>query len=427
MKLIKFFIKLIFGNHFTNKLILFKAALRTNYFRATRKLKSSEQFNKKYGTSIERYAADFGQTYFGYYDITPFSLNNQYLLAQVVPSFHTQDVNKKFIRIGYFDREAKDGFNEVDQTTTWCWQQGCRLQWFPKNENELIFYNKIIEQNYGSVVQNIKNKKIIQRYRHPIYDIDSSGSLGLTLNFSRLQRLRPGYGYSNYIDKTEGVKIPDDDGIWRIDMNSGLSECIITLDQLSKIKPNDSMFNAQHYVNHLSSNPSGTRFMFFHLWTQNEKRYNRMLTCDYEGKNLHILEDQGNVSHYSWKNDDEIIATVYLPGIGCRYKKYRDLSNQKEVLYDNLLKSDGHPSYSPRTNDLLLDTYPDKYRELYLFLLTEKGKLKLIEKFYSPVKFFGEVRCDLHPRWDRIGESACVDSTHDGNRALYVINVKNIE
>ena len=63
------------------------------------------------------------------------------------------------ILVGYFDRNGDTGFRLVGESSTWCWQMGCRLQWFPEHENEFVIYNKIVDRAYGSVVQNIRTKK----------------------------------------------------------------------------------------------------------------------------------------------------------------------------------------------------------------------------------------------------------------------------
>ena len=373
---------------------------------------------------IEKFSVSGGQTFFGYYDLTPFSKDNNTILAMVGPRNNSTSFRNKEIVVGYFDRNSDSSFRHVDESSTWCWQMGCRLQWFPEHENELVIYNKIVDHAYGSVVQNIKTKEILRSYKKPIYQIDRTGKWALFLNFSRLHRLRPGYGYRNIADGTEKEPCPDDDGVWLMDLVNGEAELIVSLKHLSQIDPLPSMKGGEHYINHLAFNPSGNRFMFFHLWIKDERQHNRLITCDRDGPNLYVLENKGPVSHYSWKSDTELLVTVCRKNKGTHYVSYRDLSDERTVIGRDLLFKDGHPSYSPDGSLLLTDTYPDKYREQHVLLYTSGGKLVELTRFFSPVPFRGEVRCDLHPRWDRTGQNVCVDSAHDGRRALYVIGLE---
>ena len=166
----------------------------------------------------------------------------------------------------------------------------------------------------------------------PVYAMDSSGNRGLSVNFSRLHRLRPGYGYRNLPDASKGNECPENDGIWRIDLSTGKSELIIDLFRLSCFDPLPSMKNAEHYVNHLAFNPSGERFMFFHLWVKDGQRSNRLITSDWNGENLCVLESEGTASHYTWKSETELLATVHYGKAGTRYNLYTDGSGHKASL-----------------------------------------------------------------------------------------------
>jgi len=379
-------------------------------------------------SNISRYSVPKTQTFFGYYDKTPFSDGNEFLLAMSGPQHNKSPSNKDNLIIGFFDlKKTKNTFYPVGSTATWCWQQGCRLQWFPNRSNNKIIYNHLVNGEYGSVIQDINTKEIIRRYEFPIYDINSDGSWAISLNFSRLHRLRPGYGYNNFPDKTENDPCPNNDGIWRMDLSSGERTLLLTLGTLAQINPLPSMAGAEHYINHLSFNPSGTRFLFFHLWLKNGKRFSRLFTCDLSGKNLYLLENEGIVSHYTWKTDNEILVFTYHNKLGSHYFLYTDKSSSKEILGKEHLCGDGHPSYNPENSLLLTDTYPDKYSERKILLYLPGGSLNIIGSYFSPLDYTGDLRCDLHPRWDRTGKKICFDSAHEGLRCMYIIDLENHE
>lgn len=361
-------------------------------------------------------------TFVGYYDKTPFSSDNILLLGMSLVNKQTNIVD-----IGCFDLNEPNDFRVIGKSETWSWQLGTRLQWLPKRENEMICYNRIVDEKYGAVVQNVKTKKIEAVFGDPIYDISPEGNYAVTLNFSRLHRLRPGYGYGQLEDHTIDQLIPEDDGIFLIDLRNGAKKLIIGLHSISNLRPQSSMRNAEHYFNHLSFSPSGKRFMFLHLWTHDNRRHNRLITSDISGENLHVLEDIERVSHYAWKSDSELLAHTSMKPLGTRYYLYEDLSSEKKIVGAGSLNEPGHPSYSPDKKYILVDTYPDKYRRQKIRLHDEDGKLiKEIGSFFSPPNFRGANKCDLHPRWDRCGRKICFDSAYSGHRAICIIEVDGL-
>jgi Tol biopolymer transport system component len=74
---------------------------------------------------------------------------------------------------------------------------------------------------------------------------------------------------------------------------------------------------------------------------------------------------------------------------------------------------------------LLSDTYPDSQtHERILFIYDmETGQRHTLGSFYADPKLSKENRCDLHPRWSPDGRSVCIDSVHEHDRDMYVIDV----
>lgn len=356
-------------------------------------------------------------TFFGYYDKTPFSTDDRTVLGMVCLKN-----SKHEVAVGYFDLTDNNAFTSVGVSETWSWQLGARLQWHPVNGNDTICYNKMVDKGYGSVFQNIKTKKIERHYNYPIYDIRHDGRYALSLNFARLHRLRPGYGYGNLIDTTAGSNCPRDDGIYLIDLDTGDRDLIISLESIVKVRTQTSMAGAEHYFNHLSFSPDGARFMFLHLWVVKGKRFSRLITSDMHGSGLYVIEDGVNMSHYAWKSAKELLAHTSSKPFGTKFYLYEDTTPNRSIVGKNQLVEPGHPSYSPDGNLLIVDTYPNKYGNQKLTLYTANGDLiENIGNFYSPSEFSGAEKCDLHPRWSRHGDYICVDSAMSGHRAMYLI------
>ena len=89
---------------------------------------------------MQTYSDLHNHVFFGYYDITPFSFDGKFILATQVSSKNSTDPSKTPLRIGYYSpTETPHQFYQINETETWCWQQGCRLQWFPKKQNAVLF------------------------------------------------------------------------------------------------------------------------------------------------------------------------------------------------------------------------------------------------------------------------------------------------
>lgn len=377
-------------------------------------------------------SADGHPTYFGYYDKSPFDAHDRRILAMSLLARRDDRAaaNHLPVRLGYFEwAEALAGrprFHSFGESSTWSWQQGCMLQWYGTGAEETVIYNRLVDGLYGSVVQDVATKKVLREIPFPLYAIEPYGRHGVSLNFSRLERLRPGYGYAALPDATAGAAAPDDDGIWLHDLATADSRLAVSLQALSQFHPDPSMTGAVHYVNHLQLSPDGTKLIFLHLWMPKGPRRNRLLLYDLEQRSLHVVDDAATVSHFNWLSGSRLILTRFPfqgePGYFVCDIDARG-TPRLERLSDIALNVDGHPSLSPAGNELVTDSYPDRFRDqgLYLYSLAEKKTTKL-GAFYSPCRFRGFLRCDLHPRWNRTGTQICFDSTLDGRRAMYIVD-----
>jgi len=265
--------------------------------------------------------------------------------------------------------------------------------------------------------------------------IDENQAIIVNIGDSRTYLLRGGKLYQITEDHSyvghlvrEGQLAPEGDGIWRINMESGAERLLFSVSEIAQFDPLESMKNAEHYFNHILFNPDGTRFMFFHVWLNNDKkRFIRLITCNLDGEDRYALINEGHVSHYTWKSNDELLAYSTHKDTGRNYHLYKDMSDHREVVGKGVLDQDGHPSYSPHGALLLTDTYHDKYRDQHLLIYDPQSeKLYSLGSYYGPTEFRGDVRCDLHPRWSPSGRYICIDTPHNGRRAMYVLDINDL-
>lgn len=344
-------------------------------------------------------------TFFGYYDYEQFSTDDNKVLFHRIKK--NADPLKDEATLCYYDIK-EDKTVEITKTALWSWQQGARLSWIP-NSNEEILYNDIVDGAYASVRYNIvTGKKLI--YPMPLYDFDACLGFGLSLNFSRLQRLRPGYGYLRIADSTASEKAPENDGIFKIDFATGESKQLVSLADLAKANDKDGRYT--HYINHISISPEGTKFSYFHLWVdEDNKWYTRLYVCTSDGLNNYVIEDTCKVSHYAWRDDNHILVTCYQ-GNEQFYQLINVNDCTKQRLPHACLDKDGHPSYI-KSNLIITDTYPmnDSMQELFLCNTEKHDSKSLVAKVFHHPFLDGEKRCDLHPRLSHDKKMVCIDTT----------------
>jgi hypothetical protein len=263
----------------------------------------------------------------------------------------------------------------------------------------------------------------------PVYALSPDGKQAVSLDFARLHRLRPGYGYASYAEHFADDPAPEKLGVWWMDVKTDKNDLVVNLKQLAAFKPDDRFTGAHHWVNHLLFNPGGTRFVFLHRWKKPDDRswQTRMLTCKPDGTDLRITLDDGMVSHFDWRDDTTVLAWARTKKDGNKFYTVDVLSGEAKVIGADVLTQDGHCSYSPDRKWVLNDTYPDKDRMQRLMLFkVATGRRYDLNKFHSPKQFTGPVRCDLHPRWNRDGTQVCIDGCHDPQRQVYVLDVSEV-
>ncbi|MCC6694552.1 MAG: hypothetical protein IT365_02875 [Candidatus Hydrogenedentes bacterium] len=365
--------------------------------------------------------------WFGYYDKHEFDPTGRYVLAMEV-DFQGRTPNADdTVRLGMIDTQNGDAWIDIGESRAWSWQQGCMLQWLPASSNEVI-YNDRDGDHYIAVIKNVFTGAS-RTIPHPIYTVSADGKTGMSVPFARIDETRPGYGYKGVVDPYAADSHPAEDGIRRVDLVTGEAELVITIDQIAAIPaPKDPL--GKHWFNHLLFNPAGDRFIFLHraFWEAGGKSWStRMFTARPDGSDLYCLADHGMVSHFIWKNPTQILAWAREPGTNDHFYLYTDQTDTTEMIGDGVLPTDGHCTYSPDGKWILTDTYPNKERLMKLMLFrVADSTLVPLGTFFHPREHSGEFRCDLHPRWDRVGKYICVDSICTGYRQVYLIDVSSI-
>ncbi len=370
---------------------------------------------------------DDGYEYFyGYYDKSPWDADDRYIIALKVKQAYKFVAPKEPGDVVLIDTTIGNQVIKIATTNAWNVQQGCMAQWLGPDFKSRIIYNDFRDGNYCSVVFNVETMKQEKVFPLPIYDVAKDGSFALSLDFSRLHRLRPGYGYSNLKDANAKERCPEKTCIWRMELSTGKVTELLKYTDMAAFEPDESMIEAEHKVNHLMISPNGQRFMVLHRWYQKGRKYTRLVTINSDGTQMYNLSDDVFVSHCYWKNNEEILSFLRKNETGDHYYLMKDRTQEYKMFWPEL-RTDGHCSYSLDGKYIITDTYPNRKRLASTYLCTEDGGIqgvaKRIARVFAPFKYDNDCRCDLHPRWNHAGNKICIDSTHDGIRRLYVIPV----
>lgn len=386
---------------------------------------SNEKFKSE--GDVVRVSPDDGFEYFyGYYDKSPWDVTDRYMICLKVKQAYKSVAPKEPGVVGVIDTQDGNKFIKIGVTHSWNVQQSCMAQWMGPDFETRILYNDFRNGHYCAVIYNFKEHKEERVLPMAAYDVARDGGFILSLDFSRLHRMRPGYGYSNLPDTTKGVLCPDKGCIWKVDVADGKVTELFKYTDFAAFEPDESMKGAEHKVNHLMISPNCKRFMVLHRWFQNGRKHTRLVTVNIDKTEMYNLSDDVFVSHCYWKNDEEILSFLRKKETGNHYYLMKD-QTQEYKMYWPELNTDGHCSYSPDGKYIITDTYPNRKRIAAVYLCTEEDNCsRRIARVSAPFRYDNDCRCDLHPRWNRKGDKVCIDSVHGGRRGLYVINVPQL-
>lgn len=412
---------------------------------------------------VRQLGAGQAHHFFGYYNKTPWHRSQPYVLANQYGSMDADLTPDVIATVGYFDVSDNDRFNKIGETSTWNWQMGCQLQWLDGAAGNKVIFNVRASSpqghypSFGALIHDIDTKETTS-LADPVYSVAPDSSFAITVDYRRLYVTHETIGYSEAQGRASDLPLyPADDGLRRIDLPSGETRLLVSYDQLKSFHHRESMDKAIHWISHAEINPSSSRILFLHRWTERVEDetcfLHRLITINADGSDMRLLEcsdhplpqlaedfdpdavgtydyekSEYQISHPLWKDDDHII--VWGPHAGSiHYHLYEDRDDGAvTIVGHDLLTENGHMSYSPSNQRwLLTDTYPDSETNTRKLLIydTEEDILYDIGDFYTP-DLKKVSRCDLHPRWNRTGTQVCIDSVHEGERQMYVVDVSAI-
>lgn len=360
------------------------------------------------------------ESFGGYYDKT--SINNEDLVLVNIPTQPTSaKPNPKYpIGIRAVDLKTGQEVNLID-SVAYTWQQGARSQWL---DNSTIIFNVLKDNKYKALVYSLSDRAIVKEFEYPVQDAYLKDYF-LSINYSRIMALRPDYGYRSLpIPSETELERLDDNGIWYVSYENGESRLLYTLQEITAIEPKSVFDVSLHKVNHLMIKPDGKGFIFIHRWYKGKRRFDRLMYSDF--RTMKVLADDEMVSHMCWVDDNTVFGYLRYKGKDGYY--FININTGKFtscVKMTELAMGDGHPTVYREW--IVFDTYPDKSRMQHLYLYNIKTcELFPLLELHHGVRYIGECRCDLHPRFSKDGKYVFFDTVYSGKRTLCYIDISRI-
>jgi hypothetical protein len=356
-----------------------------------------------------------GHYFFGYYDKSPWSPDGvRFLLHSLAVPRRSEDVSILVLDSGSHE------YQTIARSAAWNFQQGAMSQWIRWRGSDAVAFNDIVN---GFPVARILTPtgESLAELEHPIQCSTIDGSLIASVSFERLTLFRPEYGYSHL---RPGV-LPslEADGLFLLDATAEAWSLRIPLSQIVSNRPLKDFQTCQHWLNHVAFAPDGQRLVFLHRWGDRDRQHSRLYALDTCTNELVLLLDGGIVSHYCWL-DSHMLLCYCETVAGYRYHTIdlRDRTVRPIVTPPIAVLSDGHPSYSNATGAIVTDTYPDKYGNQRLFIISsDLQSISAAASLSHPPRFRGTTRCDLHPRWHPSQDAVSFDSVMTGTRQSWIL------
>lgn len=354
----------------------------------------------------------------GYYDFDPISIDSKSILCHKISNNYTVNICPPQGEVGIISIDTGE-FQYLSKTNALNWQLGSRVQWLSGNE---IIFNDIVENFHCSKIVDINTRKINKTFNRAFWAISPDKKIGGSLNFSRIHTKRPGYGYP--LKSIDGKK----EVLNLFSINDGKSILTLSIDQILENINFDHSGQSDPYLNHIAWSPCSSKLLtIFHFAEkQNMERKIYPVLVDLNKKKCKLIHDVGYFSHHVWLNNEQLLAYIMLNGNYCFA-----IWNEDEgwvPVENSLPRFDGHPYPVNKTNSVVVDSYPNRFGRMSLYIGSSisNERLEKILEIYNPISYKGPLRCDLHPRVSKNNKFIICDiPSYDGRKILLIENAFN--
>lgn len=352
-------------------------------------------------------------SFVGYYDHDPVSPSVSSLLYHSVPICYSHQIEPQEGELRLYGMKDKSD-RILAVTSALNWQLASRAQWL---DDSLIIFNDTEAGLHCSRILEVDSASVVRTFPRAIWAVSADKTIGASLNFSRISKKRPGYGYrAGSIDGSNEV-------LTLFSLSDGEIIYSITLQSMLKRIGFEEFLERDPYLNHIAWSQSVTKFLtIFHVGeTSSTPRMIYPVVIDYVKDRIELINSSGFFSHHVWLENDQLLAFIELDGERCYAVWHESTGWQK--LSKSMPLHDGHPSPISGTSSIIIDGYPNRFGRMPLYICsTDSSSVpKKIAMVTSPVSYSGALRCDLHPRVSAGGEFIICDVPAKSGRKILII------
>ncbi len=362
----------------------------------------------------------------------PWNASGRYILCLETDFHDHMPEPDEPAKVCVIDTHNENPVIPLDESRAYNFQQGTMYYWNPASpENQLFFNDRDPKSGkVFTVLYDIDKRERVREYRYEQTPVGNSGVAPdgksfLAINYARMDRLRPVTGYPGAYDWTVGETAPEDDGIFRVDIESGSRHLLVSFHEMKKqfLDQVPDVDRAALYINHTLWNRNSDRIYFYLRGAYNGKTMWVNAPCSVHPDGTHLTFHETFIGgHPEWGPENQVIGQI----------------GDSQVLYDvdkkEVVGEIGNPgdfpkpgadiSYSPNGNWFANGFGAEGGNNEYIIFRMNDGALIRTEAFSRGPYRKGELRIDPAPRWNRTNDEILVPGwCHDGTRQMFVLSI----
>jgi hypothetical protein len=388
--------------------------------------------------TVEQITSGPKNHFFGYigHGLTiPWNASGRYIVALRTEFHDRMPAVGDLADVVLIDTQKNNEVTVVDRTRAWNLQQGTMLYWNPSRAETQFFFNDI-DPKSGAVftaLYDLKERRRVREYRYGDESIANggvapNGRYFAGINYGKISRSREVIAYPGTSDSTaEGPANPTNDGLFRIDIESGERKLIVSYKQLSDLLLDNPKERARLgdpdnypiYVHHTLWNRDSD-WLTFIVRGKGNKRPSAGCAVRVDGTGLRKIPFAG---HPEW-----LEGTLFAMA-----SKEHGAYNLYDVAEQKWAGQLGGPGVFPDTDDdnamspdtkLYVGSYKPKPTEC-VYTIYRRSDGKYVRSPPVPTKSGGGVvRIDSAPRWNRTSDGLLVPGVaEDGTLQLFEVRL----